>query len=143
MPNAGRRLRRYSLRRIEEHIQKKLGVHVDHSTLAGWRQQADLLGLLREQSEAISARAGALVEEALAEIEEEPAKRKWIMQLNAVRGTALDKLIATPTTVSHDHRVMVLLAGMSEEELRAMAERGRHQPPGSIEGGTYRELPDS
>src|SRR5439155_22911223 len=86
----------YSMRAAERAIKAKYGASPAFTTLWGWRKDADMMGLIREQSEALSARAGALIEEALMEIELEPEKRKYLIQLNAVRGTSVDKVLASP-----------------------------------------------
>src|SRR5947208_16908633 len=47
----------YSMRAAERAIKDKYGTSPAFTTLWGWRKDADMMGLIREQSEALSARA--------------------------------------------------------------------------------------
>lgn len=94
------------------------------------------MGLIREQSEAISARAGELIDEALEEIEGEPQKRKWLMQLNAARGTSVDKILASPVDVNYNHNIRLLqyLISLTDEKLYDLANRGKSLEPPEMDG---------
>jgi hypothetical protein len=117
----------FSLRKTEERIKAKHGYGPGHTALAKWRQEADMRGLILEQSEALSAMAGDLIEEALGQVAEEEDKKKYLGILNAVRGTSVDKILATPVElgISPDHWVVQQIANMTREQKIDLLCRGK------------------
>jgi len=100
----------YGVWRIEEELKARHnGAGPSHSTLAEWRNQADISGLIRTQSEELAVRAGHLIHRAFDNMDELDASAlpKHLIPLNAVRGTNQDKLRDQPGNTNNLTFVLV------------------------------------
>lgn len=79
--------------RIEQMMLKE-GFHVTDSTIAVWRENLEIAGIIRTTSQQLAMRAGSFLNRALDQIEDTGDYKKYLVPFNIIMGTAQDKLLA-------------------------------------------------
>ena len=125
------------LREIEKRLKATYGRGPDHTTISEWRNDPDYPALTYGQSQEIALRAGQIQHQQLAAIEQSVTYDdqgninnkadllKHGFLVNAIRGTALDKIAGLPALVINANQVLVQqLVALPRDQRQAWLERG-------------------
>lgn len=86
----------YGTPTVERRLREELGAGPDHSTIAEWRNQAEITRMIRTQNEELAIRYGRLMHKAADHLDTLPAselaKPQMLNTLNVAHGTNVDKI---------------------------------------------------